>query len=179
MKPTLILSDFDKFLVKQNTSFSAIVIGGSALAVMGVISRETQDCDVLDPKIPDNIKKLSEEFADKKRKAGEVLRDDWLNNGPASLTRDLPSGWRNRTQSIYTGEALTLHTLGRGDFLKSKLFAYCDRGTDLDDCIAMNPTKTELQSALPWLNLQDANPGWPNHVDTEIKELARRLGYAI
>jgi len=113
------------------------------------------------------------------REDGEVLDDGWLNNGPASLAGQLPAGWRNRLQSAFRGLAIELHCLGREDLLRSKLFALCDRGTDIGDCLALAPDETELRALLPWLEQQDAAPGWPAHVRATLAGLARRLGHAF
>ena len=68
------MAEFDRFLVERHLSFQAVVIGATALALLGIISRETQDCDVLDPKIPDSILEASREFAAQKRKIGAILK---------------------------------------------------------------------------------------------------------
>ena len=72
-----------------------------------------------------------------------------------------------------------LHSLGRADLLKTKLFALCDRGTDLPDCVALAPTAAELAEALPWVAFQDANPDWPAHVAATLADLGRRLGHGV
>ncbi len=59
---------------------------------------------------------------------------------------------------VIGGAALTLRCLGREDPLRSRLFALCDRGIDLQ---------------------QDANPGWPAHVRATIGDVARRLGHGL
>jgi N-acetylglucosamine-6-phosphate deacetylase len=71
-----------------------------------------------------------------------------------------------------------LSTLGRADLLKTKLFALCDRGTDLSDCVALAPTAAELDEAVLWLAEQDANPG-PAHVNATSADLTRRLGHGV
>lgn len=164
MKPAEIVKHFDEFLLARDKRFEAICIGGAALSLLGVISRETRDCDVLAPEIPADIKLMSEAFAAEVSKGGTPLQRDWLNNGPASLVRDLPSDWQTRTVLVFQGRALTLFTLGRADLLKSKLFALCDRAVDRPDCLALNPRKEELLELLPWLSELDANPLWPEHV---------------
>jgi hypothetical protein len=72
-----------------------------------------------------------------------------------------------------------LSTLGRPDLLKSKLFALCDRGTDLPDCLALAPTAEELADCVPWLEVRDGNELWPEHVRTTVADLARRLGHGV
>lgn len=95
------------------------------------------------------------------------------------LANVLPEGWRLRVRPAFAGEALTLTTLGRADLLKTKLFALCDRGTDLADCIALAPTMQELEEAEPWLARQDMNPLWPDHVRSTLADLGERLGHGV
>lgn len=167
---------FDEYLGEKGLSFSGTIIGGAALIVMKVLDRVTQDIDCLDPKIPDEIKKASVEFAEG-RADDLALKENWLNNGPARLKLDLPKGWRMHVIQIYEGKHLRLYTLGRLDLLRSKLFAYCDRQQDLEDCEALCPTVDELQTCLSWLVERDANPMWPAHVKTSLHRLAEKLGY--
>jgi hypothetical protein len=107
------------------------------------------------------------------------LLDEWFNNGPMQLGDVLPFGWRDRVQVVFGGQALVLSTLGRSDLLKSKLFALCDRGTDLPDCVALAPTAADLVECVPWLIQQDGNELWPEHVRATIADVARRLGHGI
>lgn len=179
MDPRQTLEAFDAFLELRGLHFEGIVVGGAALSLLGVIARATKDCDVLDPDIPPGIASAALAFAAARRRSGEILRDDWLNNGPRSLTKDLPSGWRERVQPLFDGKSLRLRTLGRADFLRAKLFALCDRGLDIGDCIALAPTPEELHRLGPWLEERDANKLWPAHVRTTLADLARKLGHAV
>jgi hypothetical protein len=179
MLPRPTIEAFDRHLVTLGLRFEAIVIGGSALGLLGVIHRPTRDFDILAPELPAEISAAAKSFAGEQRKLGVELIDDWLNNGPMQLTEVLPEGWRLRAQPLFKGTALVLDTLGRADLLKTKLFALCDRGTDLPDCVAMAPTATELAEALPWVALQDANPDWPAHVEATINDLKKRLGHGV
>jgi hypothetical protein len=72
-----------------------------------------------------------------------------------------------------------LTTLGRKDLLKTKLFALCDRGIDLLDCVELAPTLAELEEAVIWLAEQDANPDWPAHVRATIADLSQRLDHGL
>ena len=173
MKPNEIIRQFDAYLAAKGLSFEAVVIGGAALNLLGTINRETVNCDVLDPTITAAIAQAAQDFCT--RTSGHAA--DWLNVGPESLKRDLPSGWRKRLQPLFAGKALTLDTLGRRDLLKTKLCAYCDRGTDLSDCIVLKPTQAELDESIEWVQAQDANPLWPAHVRFQFEFLAQRLGY--
>ncbi len=119
-----VIKAFDQLLAQQNLEFSAIVVGGAALNIMDITSRVTKDVDLIDPKIPPKIKDASLEFV--KTHPELSLHENWFNNGPISLIRDLDDGWRRQVKLIYKGEALELFTLGRIDLLKSKLYALCD-----------------------------------------------------
>jgi hypothetical protein len=165
--------------VERDHSFEAVVIGGAALGLLGVVSRQTRDCDILYPMLPKAIQEAAREFAQIRSREGDLLADDWLNNGPSSLTDVLPLGWKDRLQVAYKGEALTLHCLGRLDLIRSKLFALCDRGTDIQDCIALAPTNDELEEIKPWLEEQDANPDWPAHTRATLDDLEQRLRHGV
>ncbi|PWU13298.1 MAG: hypothetical protein C5B49_14910 [Bdellovibrio sp.] len=179
MKPVEILQKFNIYLAAKGLSFEAVVIGGAALAILGTITRETQDCDVLSPKIPAEILHAARDFSREIIAGGGDLKEEWLNNGPTSLLEVLPREWRSRKQNLYSGKALKLEPLGRPDLLRSKFFAYCDRQQDLPDCIALKPTKAEILETLDWLHRQDAHPGWPEHVSKSMSALAKRLGYDL
>lgn len=177
--PVPIIKAFDRHLLGLGLRFEGVVIGGAALGLLGVIHRPTRDFDILVPELPAAITAAAREFAKAQRQAGVELIDDWLNNGPIQLGDVLPAGWRERVQRIFEGQALVLGTLGRADLLKSKLFALCDRGTDLPDCIALAPITDELDEAMLWLVEQDGNPEWPAHVRATVADLARRLGHGV
>lgn len=179
MKPRETIERFDRFLAARGLELDAVVVGGAALGLLGVVSRQTRDCDVLHPDLPEPVKVAAGDFAAEERRQGRDLQDDWLNNGPASLSDVLPDGWRDRLQTAFEGEAIRLKTLGRGDLLKAKLFALCDRATDLPDCVALEPSAEELDGARAWLHEQDGNPDWPAHVDSVLADLARRLGHGV
>ncbi|MCP4674356.1 MAG: hypothetical protein GY854_02325 [Deltaproteobacteria bacterium] len=165
--------------MERDLSFEAVVIGGTALGLLGIISRQTRDCDILHPQLPDAILVAAKDFAETRHRNDDLLDDNWLNNGPSSLAEVLPSGWLDRLQIAYKGKAITLHCLGREDLLRSKLFALCDRGIDLQDCLALFPTKAELDKIKPWLEAQDANPDWPAHARSTLDDLLKRLGHGV
>lgn len=180
MKPIETIEKFDLFLADIGKSFSAIIIGGGALSLMRVITRETQDIDVLEPILSQAILQLSQEFADQiNHLTPMALKRAWLNNGPESLRPNLPEGWHDRIQKIFAGRAIELYALGRSDLLKTKLFAFCDREQDRQDCLLMNPDRDELKEAMIWVKVQDMNPLWPKHVELSLQGLAKELGYGL
>ena len=179
MLPRPTIEAFDRHLLGLGLHFDGVVIGGSALALMGLIQRPTRDFDILVPELPQVIVTAARDFAKAQRTIGVDLLDDWLNNGPSQLTAVLPVGWRDRLQRVFEGQVLVLNTLGRPDLLKSKLFALCDRGIDMPDCVALAPSAADLAECMPWLEVQDGNELWPAHVRATVADLARRLGHGV
>ena len=179
MLPRETLEAFDRYLSARGLRLKAVVIGGAALNLLGVVARPTKDCDILDPPLPATIVAAARGFAAEVRGSGVSLQDDWLNNGPASLSSVLPPGWRERLQPVFSGFAIELQCLGREDLLRSKLFALCDRGLDLGDCLALAPTPDELRTIQPWLEQQDGRPDWPIHTRATLVDLGRRLGHGV
>ena len=166
-----IITDFDTYLEEQSLNFEAIVIGGAALALLGIITRTTRDVDLLISSIPPIIQRHAKEFA-----KIHGLAETWLNNAPESLKNELPAGWESRIQRIYQGRSLTLWTLERQHLIISKLYAACDRDADdFHDLLAMKPNEKELYDATDWVVHLDGNPSWPNHVLTVAQRLKRSL----
>lgn len=104
LRPTI--EAFDQHLAGVGLRFEGVVIGGSALVLMGVVSRLTKDVDVLVPALPDVIANAARDFAKQQRQAGHDVADDWLNNGPMQLGDVLPAGWRERVEPLFQGDAL-------------------------------------------------------------------------
>jgi len=113
MKPAEVLAAFDRYLAARSLRLEGVVIGGAALNLLGVVSRPTKDCDILLPPLPAAIVEAARAFAAEVRRSGGTLADDWLNNGPASVADQLPAGWQERLQLVFTGAALELRCLGR------------------------------------------------------------------
>lgn len=179
MKTRETILAFDIYLEGCGLRLDAVVVGGAALNLLGVVSRPTKDCDILYPALTAEIVEAAKAFAAARRQVGDAIAEDWLNNGPASLVRQLPADWRDHLRTVFKGRAIRLESLGRDDLLRSKLFALCDRALDLGDCIALAPTKEELVALLPWLEAQDGNPGWPAHVRETLADLGRRLNHGL
>ena len=179
VEPRVVLEAFDRYLGKCDLRLEGVVIGGTALNLLGVVARPTKDCDILYPPLPEAVVDAARAFARELSRHGQVLQDDWLNNGPAQLADQLPAQWQERLQSVFMGSHIHLHCLGRDDLLRAKLFALCDRGIDLGDCVALAPTAAELAAIMPWLEYQDLNPDWPAHVRATVADLGRKLGHAL
>ena len=87
--PKLIIPAFDMFIEARGLTFSAVAVGGAALSILGIITRNTLDVDLLDAVIPPAIMIAAKDFA-----VLNTISQTLLNNGPSSLARDLPGDWR-------------------------------------------------------------------------------------
>lgn len=179
MDPKSVLLEFDAHLAARQLRLEAVVVGGAALNLLGVVQRTTKDCDILHPALLPAVVAAADEFAATLRERGEALAEGWLNNGPQSLAALLPDAWQERLVVAFEGEAILLRSLGRLDLIRSKVFSLCDRALDLNDCVALAPTREELREIEPWVALQDGNPDWPKHVHAVIEDLGRRLGHGV
>lgn len=129
--------------------------------------------------IPNDIIQAAKLFATIEGIAETSLKENWLNHGPESLRKYLRPNWRMRLQPLFKGSAITFTTLGRVDLIGTKILAYCDRGTDLKDCIDLKPSRDEILEILSWVEQYDLNPDWPKYVRGQVEELAKRLDYVL
>lgn len=143
---------FDEFLAGLGLSFDGSVIGGAALNLLGVVERTTKDCDVLAPRIPEEVE----------GRRGSLPRSD-AERGMFSTTTGSTMAQAQWSTSFPTDGGLAL----------------CDRGIDLGDCLAMAPSPAELAAIRPWLEVQDGHPDWPAHVRLNLALVARRLGRVL
>ncbi len=168
---TAALKGLDHELILQNQSRELIACGGGVLSVMGVISRETRDLDVITPVIDEVLLKCSHNVA-----ALLGLDKNWLNNGPSGFVRDLESGWELRAEVVFQGSSLIVKSLGRRDFIATKLQGMCDRDEfDLEDILKLKPTAIEIESLKNWLLNQDGSSLWPKRVETQLTKLITRI----
>jgi len=166
---------FDSYLLEKGLKLEGVVIGGAALNLTGIIETRTRDCDIISPEIPQNIQDEISKFAMIQREQGTPISDDWINDMPKQIATILEPGWESRTVKAFEGKAICLYALGRFDLLCTKLDAYCGRQVDLPDCVAMSPSKEELDNAFSWVHKQDGNPDWPSHCRTKRIELEAAL----
>jgi hypothetical protein len=182
MRPSEIIPAFDAYLAGQGLGFEAVIVGSAALGLLGIVQRATDDCDVLDPTIPDAIRHAAREFA-----VEEGLDPEWLNSKAhdfVGVPGCLPDGWRDRLRPAYSGRALRLQTLSRFDLLCTKLVALIDRGFDYADCVAIAPTLDELQRAWPFVVQYEGNEEsrqvyWIPVARRQFERLGKELGYDV
>lgn len=155
-------------LAVQDAQIDLVVIGGSALLAIGLISRPTRDVDVVglltaegiaDPRpLPEPVVVARARVA---RDFG--LPEDWLNTGPADLLDfGLPDGLVERLDRRDYGPALSIHFASRFDQIHLKLYAMADQGPGRHeaDLRALNPTHDELLTAARWTRTHDPSEGF-------------------
>lgn len=160
---------------------SLVLIGGSALLALGIVSRTTRDADIMarmdvrlglvDPR------PLSEALQSAARRVARELDldEDWLNTGPADqLAAGLPAGFVERLTERRYGSHLTVYLPDRFDLIHLKFFAAVDHagaGRHVKDLAAMSPSDEELLAAANWVISQDSGEVFPEVVRQALKEM--------
>lgn len=156
-----------------------VIIGGSALTALGLVSRATRDVDLVaiaengelrsaDP-LPDALRVARDRVA---RDFG--LDENWLNGGRTDLLKwGLPEGFMRRIVTRHYGEALIVHFAGRLDQIHFKLFAMVDQGGGRHeaDLRALHPEGEELIAAARWSMTQDPSPGYRMVLESALSAL--------
>lgn len=158
-----------------------VLIGGSALLALGIVSRTTRDADIIarvdihsglvDPRpLSDALQSAA------RRVARELdLDEDWLNTGPADqLAAGLPTGFVERLTERRYGSHLTVYLPDRVDLIHLKLFAAVDHtgvGRHVKDLAALSPNDDELLAAATWVISQDSGEVFPEVVRQALKEM--------
>jgi hypothetical protein len=164
-----LLSALSEQLSVTGHEYDLIVIGGSALLALGLISRSTQDVDVvaltgtagLHEALP-----LPGPLADARARVARDfgLPEDWLNSQAAAdmLRLGLPDGFIERLTKREYGPSLTVRYASRFDQIHFKLHATVDRagGKHFADLQALDPTDAELLAAARWARTHDPSEGF-------------------
>lgn len=145
-----------------------VVIGGSALLAVGLISRPTRDVDVVallaDQTLVDPRPLPAELIAARDRVARDFgLPENWLNAAPADLLDfGLPEGFVERLERHDYGSSLTVHFASRFDQVHFKLYAMADQGAGKHeaDLRSLSPTRAELLAAARWTRTHDPSEGF-------------------
>jgi uncharacterized nucleotidyltransferase DUF6036 len=145
-----------------------VVIGGSALTALGLVSRATRDVDLV-AIAEDGELRSADPLPEALREARDrVARDfdldpNWLNAGATDLLKwGLPEGFIARIVARRYGDALTVHFASRFDQIHFKLFAMVDQAgvRHEADLRALHPSGQELIAAARWSMTQDPSPGY-------------------
>ncbi|HEY8648339.1 MAG TPA: DUF6036 family nucleotidyltransferase [Candidatus Limnocylindria bacterium] len=169
-------------LADRGQRFEIVVVGGAALALLGVVRRTTRDVDILGARSGDRLvpfHKLPADLAIAVRDVAGILElaENWLNAGPASLVDlGLPDGFVARLVPLELG-GLVLHLAGHDDLIAFKLYAAADdgpRSKHFSDLKALDPNPDQLRSAARWARTHDTSPAFT----AELSAALRALGVA-
>lgn len=156
-------------LAAAGGTFDLVVVGGSALLVLGLASRATKDVDVLAVRTDRGLVSAEPLPPALVEASGRVARDfglpaNWLNSGPAGLLDfGLPEGFAERVEVREYGPALTVRFASRLDQIHFKLYAAVDASTPgkhSADLRALAPTREELVAAARWSLTHDPSDGY-------------------
>mgnify|MGYP001614693401 CR=1 FL=1 len=182
-----ILSGLGEQLDAVNATIPELVVcGGSALNVLGLVSRTTKDVDIVAfarKNAKGNIHlERAEPFPYELIKASEKIARDfnlpekWLNPGPTSAVDfGLPEGLMERVETRRFGKRLIVHFLSRYDQIYFKLYATVDQGMGkhYNDLLLLEPSAKELEEAARWSMTHDVSESFRQ----SIKDLLRHLGH--
>lgn len=171
-----------ELLGRRGQAAAIVVVGGTALNLLGIVSRTTRDVDVIavgnvtegfppstllppDP-LPEYLLDLITRVA---RDYG--IPDDWMNFAAGGQWETgLPTGFEERVSWQQLG-GLWIGLPHRTDLVFLKLYAAADdigpTSRHFTDLIALDSTSDELKAAAKWIGTQDPSPEF-SKVVTEV-----------
>lgn len=177
-----------EILEAEGHCFAIVVVGGTALNLLGVVDRATRDVDIIAVGYPPDASEpgLREPPTHLppvlERAATLVAKDmgldsDWINTGPAlQWKQGLPPGLASR---VHWRNYANLHVgvVDRRDLVFLKLYAAADSvgpaSVHYQDLIALHPTVGELQDARDWVLTQDGSPDFHQVVEKVIEHVRK------
>ena len=163
-----------------------VVCGGAALIAAGLVSRATQDVDVIAllrvNQADVEISEAKSLPADVKRLVAEIgiesgIREDWLNFDASPLIAfGFPPSMRTRLIKKSYGICLTVYFISRFDQVHFKMYAAMDPkdGTrHLGDLLDLKPRENEVRAAISWLLGRKASPEFK----AALCQVLERIGY--
>jgi hypothetical protein len=162
-----------ELLARRGEPAAVVVVGGTALNLLGVVERYTRDVDVLalaTPRRrgePDNVRPPDPLPSALRDAAATVARDlrlpaDWLNTQVgAQWQTGLPPGLVDRIKwQRFAG--LWVGLPDRLDLIHLKLYAAADdigtKSRHYQDLVALAPSAAQLEQARMWVEEQDPSP---------------------
>jgi hypothetical protein len=180
-----------ELLASEAAEVGIVIVGGTALNLLGIVERTTRDVDVLaiirggptpGPVVlapPDPLPEpLRRGIATVARDFG--LSEDWMNTVVGlQWQTGLPPGLERRLHWRRYG-GLTVGLADRYDLIFLKLYAAADSGgpssVHFQDLLALRPTEGELNAAASWAGGQDPTPAFSEILEQvigHVRESAR------
>lgn len=175
-----------ELLARRGQTAAVVIVGGTALNLLGVIERATRDVDVIaaatprargDPRTirpPDPLPQpLLDVIAIVARDLG--LPPDWMNTTVGGQWQSgLPRGFASRIAWRREG-GLWIGLAGRLDLIYLKLYAAADdvgpTSRHYKDLVALRPTQDELARARSWIRRQDPSPDVARAVESVVRHV--------
>lgn len=147
---------------RKGAGFWLVVCGGSALLAQQIISRSTEDVDILAMRdwdggvdsafpLPEVLREAALQVADELR-----LGENWLNSAASMHFPDLhllpASFWQDLETRDY-GHYLRISFVTRAGQIQLKTYAALNRAKprDLDDLRTLAPTSVEIEESVRWV----------------------------
>ncbi len=176
----------ERLRLKDTPPVRLVVCGGSALIAMELVSRTTDDVDVV--ALVDEHQQLiapvpfPKYLEDSIREVSVLLNLPvyWLNYGPSSdsgglFQTGLPEGLLNRAHEKDYGSHLTVYFIDRIDQIHFKVFAAADSlGIHVDDLILLKPSDAEMEHAARWCMTHDPSDGFRKILISMYEQLGYR-----
>jgi len=147
---------------RKSDAFWLVVCGGSALLAQQIISRSTEDVDILAMRdleggverafpLPEALKEAASQVADELHLGG-----NWLNSAASMHFPDLhllPASFWQELETRDYGDSLKISFVTRSGQIQLKTYAALNRAKprDLDDLRALAPTSAETEAAVGWV----------------------------
>ena len=147
---------------RKGSAFWLVVCGGSALLAQEIISRSTEDVDILAMRdweggvdrafpMPAALKEAAAHVADELRLGG-----NWLNSAASLHFPDLhllPASFWQELETREYGHYLKISFVTRSGQIQLKTYAALNRAKprDLDDLRTLAPTSAETEAAVRWV----------------------------
>jgi len=170
---------------RKSDAFWLVVCGGSALLAQQIISRSTEDVDILAMRdleggvdgafpLPEALKEAASQVADELHLGG-----NWLNSAASMHFPDLhllPASFWQELETREYGPYLKISFVTRSGQIQLKTYAALNRAKprDLDDLCALAPTSAETEASVGWVI--ENIPG-VTHRD-QLPALLTHLGHA-
>lgn len=186
-----LLSELNDALILEGAEpVQWVICGGTALGLLGLLSRTTRDVDVLGERAAGGIEVIATDFPEGAKRAIQRVADahrelqapgpPWVNCGPARILElGLPDGFAGRLTELRMGERLTLHVPSRTDLVALKLFAAADdlgprQAVHSADLRAIDPSAQEIESAIRWI---EGLPDPHHRIRVALKSIVEELGH--
>ncbi len=162
----------ERLRLKDTPSVRLVACGGSALIATGLVSRTTDDVDVV--ALVDAHQQLISpapfpEYLEESIREVAILMNlpkDWMNCGPSRdsgglFQNGLPEGLLARAHRKDYGSHLITYFIDRIDQIHFKVFASADRlGVHVDDLVSLDPSNQEMENAAKWCMTHDPSEGF-------------------